>query len=393
MPGQTYPSEKKVFTDTKTGRQITRLTDEKSNNYHLYFTENSFVRGADQIIFFSDRASKREYHYNIFSMDLHSGEMIQLSDEPEADGDTVSIGHSCTKTKDGRYVFYVSGKRNCIRRFDTKTLESVVIYESDPAFSIGMMSLNASETRLGFARNEVVDIPYGANYSGFEETMYATKRSVLSVVGVDGSNPYDAFWDTHWMGHFQFAPDDDTIGTFCHEGPWNLVQQRIWIIDFMSRDVYPCMRQMKDDSVGHEFWTRDGLIFFDNRMAGHDGTITSSKTQAVVQAPEAGEKQTPYIGFADKRGKVLRTVDMPFYLNHYHANNDNTILVGDDVEDLCLIDISTGKATLQTLCFHGTSWYGQSTHCHPTFDWEGKNVLYTSDYGGKHGLYLIDTRQ
>jgi oligogalacturonide lyase len=112
-----------------------------------------------------------------------------------------------------------------------------------------------------------------------------------------------------------------------------------------------------------------------------------------VEAPVAGEKQTPYIGFADKRGKVLRTVDMPFYLNHYHANNDNSILVGDDVEDLCLIDISTGSATLKTLCFHGTSWYGQSTHCHPTFDWEGRNVLYTSDLGGKHGLYIIDTRQ
>ena len=389
MIGITYPSEKKIFTDEKTGHQIIRLTSDSSNNYHLYFTENSFVQGKRQIIFFSDRGSKREYHYNIFSMDLDSGEATQLSDEPDTGSDTVSIGHACTKTKDGRFVFYVSG--NVVKRFDTMTGEAIVIYEGDPAFSLGMLSLNASETRVAFARNEVVDVPYGANYLGFAETMYATKRSILTVVGVDGCDPCDVFFDTHWMGHFQFSPDDDTIGTFCHEGPWNLVQQRIWIFDFITHKAIPCMRQERDDSIGHEVWTRDGLIFFDNRMAGHDGTITSNKTQASTPDPE--EKQTPYIGFADKRGEVLRRVDMPFYMNHYHLNNDNSILVGDAVEDLCLIDIASGKAKLKTLCFHGTSWYGQSTHCHPTFDWEGRNVLYTSDFGGKHGLYLIDTHQ
>ena len=65
---------------------------------------------------------------------------------------------------------------------------------------------------------------------------------------------------------------------FCHEGPWNLVQQRIWILDIAAGDAIPCYRQQQDDSIGHEFWTRDGLIFFDDRMAGHDGTITVSKT-------------------------------------------------------------------------------------------------------------------
>jgi len=383
MTGRKYKSEMKTVVDRNTGHKVIQLTNGDSNNYHFYFTENSFVKGRRELIFFSDRGAKEEYLYNLFSMNLDTGEMTQLSDCPE------SMGHNATKTLDGRYVFYSSG--NKLRRLDTKTLEETVIYENDPAFKMGMASLNASETRVGFARNEDMGISSGKNYAGFMETMFATKRSFITVTGVDGHSPYDAFFDTHQLGHFQFAPGDDTIGTFCHEGPWNLVQQRIWIIDFMSRTVIPCFRQEQDDCVGHEFWTRDGLVFFDNRRAGHDGTITSEKKQTYAVEPD--QKQTPYIGFADKRGNILRTVDMPFYCNHYHANNDNTILVGDDVEELQLINIASGTARMQPLCFHGTSWYGQSTHCHPTFDWEGRYVLYTSDFGGKHNIYMIDTEQ
>jgi oligogalacturonide lyase len=383
MIGRKYASEMKTVTDRKTGNKIIQLTGGSSNNYHFYFTENSFIKGRREILFFSDRGSREEYHYNLFSMNLDSGEMIQITDSP------VSLTHSTTKTKDGRFVFCAN--ENKIKRLDTGTFEEIVIYENDPAFQLSMVSLNAGENKIGFTRNEEVGITEGRNYSGFAEIMYATKLGILTVVGTDGSKPCDVFTDTHWLEHFQFSPGDDTIGTFCHEGPWNLVHQRIWIFDFISRSVTPCMRQEADDSIGHEFWTRDGLIFFDNRRAGHDGTITSDKTQ--LYAVEPDEKQTPYIGFADKRGKILRTVDMPFYCNHYHANNDNTLLIGDAVEDLQLINIADGTACMQTLCFHGTSWYGQTTHCHPTFDWEGRYVLYASDFGGKNNLYMIDTDQ
>ncbi|MDR2542197.1 MAG: oligogalacturonate lyase family protein [Treponema sp.] len=382
MIGKKYKSKKKTIVDPKTGYKIIQLTSGETNNYHFYFTENSFIKGRNEIIFFSDRGSP-EFHYNIFSMDLETGEMIQLSDT------TAPMRHTSTKSKDGRYVFFSSDNR--LKRLDTKTLEELVIYESDPAFVMGMASLNASETRIGFSRNEKVNIVRGKNYSGFMETMFATKRSAITVVGIDGFNPFDVFTGTHQLAHFQFAADDDTIGMFCHEGPWNLVQQRIWIIDLLSRTVTPCFRQKQDDCIGHEFWTQDGLIFFDNRRAGHDGTITSDKKQAYAQAPE--ERQTPYIGFADRRGNILRTIEMPFYCNHYHGNSTNTILVGDDVEELQLINISDGTARMQPLCFHGTSWAWSSSHCHPTFDWQDRYVLYTSDYGGKHNLYMIDTEQ
>ena len=87
---------------------------------------------------------------------------------------------------------------------------------------------------------------------------------------------------------------------------------------------------------------------------------------------------------------MIKRIDMPYYCNHYHANPDNTVLVGDDVDDLVLIDISGEEATLETLCNHKTSWHSQSTHCHPTWSWDGSRILYASDFGGKVNLYLIE---
>lgn len=38
MVGTVYPSEKRTYTDEKSGAQITQLTDQ-GINYHFYFTE------------------------------------------------------------------------------------------------------------------------------------------------------------------------------------------------------------------------------------------------------------------------------------------------------------------------------------------------------------------
>ena len=375
-----YPSEKRMYVDEKTGRRVWQLTSGPSHNYHLYFTDNSFTVGDKEIYFLSDRGSRAPQLYNFFKMDLESGLITQITDEPEG------IAPSChTKSPDSELLVYVTG--NVIKAMNTQTGESRVIYEETGDIHLGHPFIAPNKKYIGLARNERVPIARGANYSGFKETMYATKKGWITLVDLDGSRSVDVFEDTHWLGHFQFAPDDSTLAMFCHEGPWHLVHQRIWLLDLVSRTVTPCFRQGADDCVGHEFWTRDGKIFFDNRRKGHDGTITSSKTQLIQHSPDP--EQMPYIGLADKNGETLATIDMPFYCNHYHANNDNTLLVGDEVEDLVLIHLDGGQARIETLCTHQTSWYTQQTHCHPTFSWDSKKILFTSDRDGTCQLYLV----
>jgi oligogalacturonide lyase len=389
MIGQTWKSEMREFKDAKTGKTITQLTT-TGNNVHLYFTENSFDANKNEIIFLSDRASGDAHpHHNLFRMNLDSGEMVQLTDEPTQSTDSHAgpVG-SVTKTPDSRIVVYRTGNR--IKRLDTETGQSLVVYEEKGNYTLGSPSIAHNRRYIAFSRNEDVHVADGPNYTGFKERFYRVKDGRITLAYLDGSGWFDVFKDTHQVGHFQFCPDDSTLGSYCHEGPWNLVTQRMWLLDLAAREARPCFRQDEQDSVGHEFWTRDGYIFFDNRGPGHDGTITSDRTQAVATNVQVNQNaMIPYVGLADRRGNVVKKIDMPFYCNHYHANPDSTVLVGDDVDDLVLIDISGKEARLQVLCSHKTSWHTQSAHCHPTWSWDGSRILYASDYGGKVNLYLI----
>lgn len=396
MIGQNWKSEIREFRDEKTGHTIRQLTS-TGNNVHLYFSENSFDAHKNEIIFRSDRASGEDKAphenplYNLFRMDLSSGEMVQLTDETE------SIGN-VTKTPDSHLVVYVAG--NKIRKLDTETGQVLTVYEETRAYNLGAPSISRNRRYIAFCRNEKVQVARGPNYSGFKDRYYRVKDGRITLAYLD-DRPGQAGWidihkDTHQLGHFQFCPDDSTLGSFCHEGPWHLVTQRIWLLDFVSGEAWPCFRQTEQDSVGHEFWTQScddqpSRMFFDNRGPGHDGTITSDRTQAVATDVAVKEStMIPFVGLADRKGNVVRRIDMPYYCNHYHANPDNTVLVGDDVDDLVLIDISGDEAKLEVLCNHKTSWHTQSSHCHPTWSWDGSRILYASDQGGRVNLYIVE---
>lgn len=393
MIGKTWPSERREFKDEKTGRTITQLTS-TGNNVHMYFTENSFDRDSNSIIFASDRASGEDKAphedpaYNLYRMDLDTGEMVPLSDE------ILRSATAATKTPDSQVIAF-STRGGDVKALDPNTGAVTLLFEAQPGLSIASVPSIAQNRRyVAFARNETVEATihyHGANYSGFKERYYAIKDGRITLAYLDGSGWMDVFKDTHQLGHFQFAPDDASFGSFCHEGPWNLVTQRIWFLDFATGEAAPCFRQGEDDSIGHEFWTQDGYMFFDNRGPGHDGTITSDRTQAVVTDVAVKEStMIPFVGLVDKKGNLIKRIDMPFYCNHYHANPDNSVLVGDDVDDLVLIDIAGEEAQLTTLAHHKTSWHTQSSHCHPTWSWDGSRILYASDHGGRVQIYLIE---
>lgn len=384
MIGTVYPSEKRTYTDEKSGAQITQLTNQ-GINYHFYFTENSFDLDGETIYFLSNREHEGTEICNLFKMDLDSGEMVQLTDDPLG----VEVGR-ITKTPDGEYVAYVTGSQ--LRLYNTKTGENKLLYEEKNHMLLQNLSFSCDKQWIGFNRNEDVDaLPDGGpNYAGFKEKMFATKDGRVSVIRLDGSEFHDVFRDTHWLSHFQFSPDNPDIAMFCHEGPWNYVQQRIWMINMNTGDIWPCFRQTEDDCVGHEFWAQNGDVIFDNRRGGHDGTISNSKSQ--VYASEHVSAEIPYFGFAHKDGKVYRKINMPFYCNHYFANGDLSMFAGDAVDDILLIQpAEDGTAKMKILAHHNTTWHYQRSHCHPTFSWDGKKLLYAADTDEWHdNLFLVD---
>ena len=386
--GRIIPSQMTSFTDRKSGREIFKLTSGGVNN-HLYFTENSFY-SDDKYIFYIHRDGdmKSQGVPNAYKMDLETGESVQLTD---FSADDKACGFN--KSPSGELITYM--KRGDLYAYFPKTGEERLIARCPIDFVLGATNISHDSRYVVIAANKRPKAGYvargvGENYNGFKEAFYANKVGRILIAPTDGSGEFVAFEDTHWVGHVQFAPDTNEFITYCHEGPWNYVQERIWMLNTVTRSVKPCYSQAENDSLGHEFWTRDGLVFYDNRGRGHDGTITSDKTQAVTMDYN-GEEDIPKVGFIDKDCNILRELELPYYCNHYHANIDNTKLVADAVNDLVMIDISTDEPKIEVLVEHNTSWRYQASHPHPTFSWSNNAILYASDCDkeGEPQLYLI----
>lgn len=386
--GRKYESEMTTYIDKKSGREVTRLTC-TGENHHFYFTDNSFTLGDEEIIYLhSDHPLGDSRHrVNLFRMDLNTGEREQLTDF-ESQFKRVD---GFSKSRDSRiFVFVADGN---LYRMDRQTGEHTLLYTAPAGFALGHPSVSFDNRYAAIAANEIVPrdaVARGENYAGFAESFFTQKLGYIVIARMDGSGGEIVFEDTHWLGHVQFAPDTNEFLSYCHEGPWNYVQQRIWVLNTLTRHVKPCFRQGRDDSVGHEFWTRDGLIFFDNRGRGHDGTITSDQTQAVVVS-EDGPDAIPWIGFADKECNILRRIELPYYCNHYHANLDHTRLVADAVSDIMLIDLEGGVPSIEVLCEHHTSWRWQWVHCHPCWSWSNDKIIFASDCDaeGYPQIYMV----
>ncbi|MBM4429942.1 MAG: hypothetical protein FJ026_06270, partial [Chloroflexi bacterium] len=181
MIGQTWQSEIREFKDAKTGRTLQQLTS-TGNNVHLYFTENSFDAHKNEIIFLSDRASGEDKsphenpHYNLFRMNLDTGEIGQLTDEPprgeDEDSHAGPVG-SVTKTPDSRLVVYRTGNR--LKKLDTATGQTTVIYAETGSYNLGAPSIARNRRYIAFCRNEDVHVADGPNYTGFKDRYYLVK--------------------------------------------------------------------------------------------------------------------------------------------------------------------------------------------------------------------------
>ncbi|HUS57034.1 MAG TPA: oligogalacturonate lyase family protein [Planctomycetota bacterium] len=45
---------------------------------------------------------------------------------------------------------------------------------------------------------------------------------------------------------------------FCHEGPWQRVDNRIWGLDIETRRAWKIRPTAPGECVGHEYWMSDG---------------------------------------------------------------------------------------------------------------------------------------
>ncbi|OPZ19780.1 MAG: Oligogalacturonate lyase [candidate division BRC1 bacterium ADurb.BinA364] len=364
--GKIWPSERSERLDRQTGVRVQQLTNWMAHSHHLYFTNPGWHAGGKRLLFASDRENK----YNLYDMDLASGEFVQITDYPA--GTRVSFLHTSVNPQ-AEEAYYWLGQDLValdLTRFSTRAL-----YRAAEGFKPGMTNVTADGRYVCSVESEdlsaKMNLEIDHGYVGFAEFFKAHPICRIVKVAVDGSGGETVHEDRTWIGHINTSPTQARLLTFCHEGPWNLVPQRIWGFDLSTGRAWKIRPQQPDEAIGHEYWLADG------ERIGYHGRTPGGPVYGVVRFDDSHGFEAPF---------PRRSV-------HFHSNDDRLIVGDGSREDPRLYlwrRVESGFGEPRALAWHRGSFHIQKVHVHPRFTPDGKQTLYTADHTGYGQVYLAD---
>lgn len=363
--GTIWPAEKSTYFDRVTNVQVTQLTDYYAHSHHLYFTENGWYHNQKKLLFLSDRNNAT----NLYSVEIESGEITQLTDLKRAGYMSV-----CLHPSERKAFFTIE---HHIHEIELDTLKERRIYSWDEQLVGGNINCTADGqsiitcVREDLSKQIVTDL--GNGYVGHREMMAAKPRSQIIKIDLQTSDARVVFTEENFITHINTSPTHRHLITYCHEGPWQLVDHRIWGLNLQTGEVWKIRERTEPyEKVGHEYWHQDG------ETIGYHGFRADG---------------TGFFGKINYDNSEMDEVEFSFKNWHAQSNDFNQIVV-DGKGDLKHL-IIWGKEVEQftnpkVLCEHRCSFHSQKVHAHPRFTPDGKYVLFTSDKNGYGNLYMVE---
>ncbi|HGC6387286.1 TPA: oligogalacturonate lyase family protein [Cronobacter dublinensis] len=358
--------------DRDTGNDVIRLTPPDIVCHRNYFYQKCFTRDARRLIF----GGAFDGHWNYYLLDLDAAEATQLT---EGAGDNTFGGFLAA---DDRALWYVKHQRE-LRRLDLASLEERVVYEVDDAWvAYGTWVANSDCTALVGIEIKKRDWQPLTDWQKFRDFYYTQPECRLIRIDLTTGERRVILQEKRWLGHPIYRPFDDATVAFCHEGPRDVIDARMWLINEDGSAMRQVRQHGPGESFTHEFWVPDGSALY-------------------YVAHQEGDPQR-YLYAADPATLENRQLMAIPPCSHLMSNHDGSRVVGDGAPhktgDISLNDpyiwlFSLHDNTQRALCRHDTSWKvldgdRQVTHPHPSFSPDEQWVLYTSDAEGMPALYL-----
>ncbi len=365
--------------DCKTGKRVLQLTPNENVCHRNYFYQKCFTNDGKTLLFAGDFD---EGNLNYYLLNLKTQVARQIT---KGKGDNTFGGFL---SHDDKYLYYVKNNSHLKRvKLEDNTEEDVYSSSSDWV-SYGTWVANSKTTKMvGIEIHKDYWNPL-ENWDEFIK-MYHTKPlcRLFTVDLVTGEHKV-LHKERRWLGHPIYRPFDDNTVAFCHEGPHDLIESRIWFINEDGTNMRPGKIQEKGEHCTHEFWVPDGskMIYV---------SFKDDDTQRYMQAVNPDTLENELL------------MEMP-HCSHLMSNFDGSLVVGDgasvpdDVidkdkhqfeadENIYVFDIK--NKTVSVSCKHKTSWdvfmnNRQINHPHPSFCPKDERILYSSDCNGKPAVYL-----
>lgn len=362
--GDHFPAENRVVADEE-GFSVMQLTAHSADDAGLYFTNDAYVPQDNTLVF----TSKRSGAWNLYAMSLDSYEFVQLTDSRKISGTGAVVSPQT------REVFYKDGSQ--LKVVSLVTLDERVVTDLPRGFIVSA-AVTASHDGKVVALSQTEDIPITTRtsviYSDMDERFEKRPFSQIFTGNAEGADWHMVAGQKKWISHVLLGPKAPYPLLYCHEGHWNKVEQRMWLIgrdDKDNRMLRP--EDVPELSIGHEYFFPDGV------HVGYHGNY-------------APPDKRPFIGVADIRDGSFREYVTPRGNGHTHANADGTLLVGDGSEKepyLSLYTLRDGKLEGGQIFRHGSSFTRQEWHPHPRFLPDGHRIVFTSSREGNGDVYLL----
>jgi oligogalacturonide lyase len=380
-------------TDPDTGASITRLTPRDVTCHRNYFYQKCFTNDGKRVIFGGEFGGVQFGHtpgdagipnWNYHLLDLESQVALQLTEGAREN----TFGGFLSP--DDRYLYFVRAERNLIR-LHLDTLEEDIAYTVPRGWvGYGTWVANTACTKMVGIEIHADDWFPLSDWKKFAEMFHRKPRCRLFSVDLVTGVRELILEQRGWLGHPQYRPHDDSTVAYCHEGPHDLVDARMWFIDADGTNRRCGKTHSPGESCTHEFWVPDGsaMIYVSYTKGERERWIRS--LDPVTLADRALLAMPP--------------------CSHLMSNADGTLVVGDgcstpnDVADagghevandpfLHLFDVKRGTA--RRIARHDSSWgvykgSRQVTHPHPSFTPDERRILFSADGHGEPGLYLVD---
>lgn len=371
----------RAFRDRDTGTLVTRLTPQGTHCLRNYFYQKGFTADGKRLLVGSDLGTRM----NFWLLDVVTGRARQLTEGARENVQGAYL------SADDRWLYFTRGNRDHVR-VDLETLEETIVYTVPEGWvGYGTWSPNSATTRtVGLLMKAEDRVTTGEGWARFAAQYHARPLQRLFEIDLATGKDRTVYEEKRHLGHPMYRPGDDTQMGFCHEGPHDLVDSRIWLIRSDGTGLHRVKEHAPGESVMHEFWVPDG-------------------SQLLYVSYTKGEDRR-WIGSYDPGTDENRLVMPMPPCAHLMSNDEGSLLVGDgagqlgDVADqeghaftpdplVYLFDLKT--KTHRPLCGHHSSWkvYGgntQASHPHPSFTPDGRRVLFASDFEGDLALYMAE---
>lgn len=298
---------------------------------------------------------------------------------------------------DDKTIFYQQNNR--FYAMDAQTLETHCFYETPEGWSGSAPGMSSDNRFMSIVETKQDTLPPrdgSAGWNFFALTCQAKPLCRIVYIDVETGKSHVVLEDHCWFGHTQIRPNDPDTILFCHEGPYDLIDARLWLIKSDGSRYRCCRKQPSDLILTHEFWLPDG-----SKFAYVYRETTGDKIENIrLMDPETLKEEilmpcSPFAHFiCDKKNEYMvgdsQGSDVPIHLLTEEMLKEKANTISNDF--IYLIDVK--KRTEKKLCYHGTSWLAkhgnpQDSHPHPCFSEDNKSIIFVSDREGLPCIYQV----